>query len=151
MKPSLVMGSDHAGYAMKEYLKKKLKEQGFTIEDMGTDSEASVDAGIYAIEVAEEVAAHPQEKKGILICGTGIGMSMNANKVNGIRAALVSDLFSAEMTRAHNDANVLCLGARVIAMPMAWEITKVWLKTEHLGGKYAVRVARMMDYEKKRK
>jgi ribose 5-phosphate isomerase B len=149
MKPIVVMGSDHAGYAMKEYLKQCLQEQGYTIEDMGTDSEASVDAGIYAVAVGEAVAADPQQKKGILVCGTGIGMSMNANKVKGVRASLVSDLFSAQMTRAHNDANILCLGARVLALPMAWEITKIWLMTEPLGGKYAARVVRMMDYEKK--
>ena len=76
---------------------------------------------------------------------------MMANKVKGIRASLVSDLFSAQMTRAHNNANVLCLGARIIAEAMAWEFTKVWLSTEHLGGKYAKRVQAMMDYEQSRK
>lgn len=149
--PIIVMGSDHAGFRMKEFLKKNLQEAGYTVEDKGTNNEESVDAGIYAIAVGEEVAADPVHKKGILICGTGIGMSMNANKVNGIRASLAADLFSAKMTRAHNDANVLCMGARVIAEAMAWEITKVWLSTEYLGGKYAKRVEHMMAYEKTRK
>ncbi|MBU2701319.1 ribose 5-phosphate isomerase B [Sporomusaceae bacterium BoRhaA] len=150
MKPILVIGSDHAGYRMKQFIIKNLKEKGYLVEDKGPFNEDSVDAGIYAVAVGEDVAAHPAEKKGILICGTGIGMSMMANKVKGIRASLVSDLFSAEMTRAHNDANVLCMGARVVAEPIAWEFTRVWLTTKHLGGKYSVRVQHMMDYETKR-
>lgn len=145
MKPIIVMGADHAGWRMKEFL----KEEGYTVADKGTDSEASVDSYDYAVAVGEEVAA-AQDKLGILICGTGIGMSMTANKVNGIRASLVSDIFSAQMTREHNAANVLCMGARVIAHQMAWEITKVWLTAEPLGGKYANRVKKMMDYEKTR-
>ena len=151
MKKTIVIGSDHAGYKMKCFLIKQLEDAGYTVEDKGTDSEASVDAGEFAIKVGEEVAAHLDTKVGILICGTGIGMSMMANKVNGIRASLVSDLFSAQMTRAHNNANVLCMGARIIAKTMAWEFTKVWLNTEHLGGKYAKRVEAMMAYEKIRK
>ena len=149
MKPMIVMGADHAGWSMKEFLKEKLQEEGYTIVDKGTDSEESVDSHDYAVTVGEEVAA-AQDELGILICGTGIGMSMSANKVNGIRASLVSDLFSAQMTREHNAANILCLGARVIANQMAWEITKVWLASEPLGGKYANRVTKIMDYEKTR-
>jgi sugar-phosphate isomerases, RpiB/LacA/LacB family len=135
---------------MKQFIIKNLKEEGYLVEDKGPFDEDSVDAGIYAVAVGEDVAAHPAEKRGILICGTGIGMSMMANKVKGIRASLVSDLFSAEMTRAHNDANVLCMGARVVAEHMAWEFTKVWLTTEYLEGKYSARVQHMMDYETKR-
>lgn len=150
MNPTIVIGSDHAGYRMKQFIIKNLKEEGYLVEDKGPFDEDSVDAGIYAVAVGEDVAAHPAEKRGILICGTGIGMSMMANKVKGIRASLVSDLFSAEMTRAHNDANVLCMGARVVAEHMAWEFTKVWLTTEYLEGKYSARVQHMMDYETKR-
>ncbi|MBB5335147.1 ribose 5-phosphate isomerase B [Pectinatus brassicae] len=150
MGETIVIGSDHAGFKMKEFIIKQLQENNYVIEDKGTYNEESVDAGIYAVLVGEEVATHP-EKRGILICGTGIGMSMMANKVNGIRASLVTDLFSAQMTRAHNDANVLCMGARVISEHMAWEFTKVWLDTEHLGGKYTKRVQAMMEYEKTRK
>ncbi len=147
MKKTIVIGCDHAGYRMKQFIISNLKSAGYTVEDKGTYSEESVDAGEFAVKVCEDVAAHLDEKYGILICGTGIGMSMMANKVAGIRASLVSDLFSAKMTRAHNNANVLCMGARIVAEAMAWEFTKVWLETEHLGGKYAKRVQAMMDYE----
>lgn len=150
MKKTIVIGCDHAGFKMKQFLIEKLKDNGYTIDDKGTYDEISVDAGIYAIKVCETVATDLKGKCGILICGTGIGMSMMANKVNGIRASLAADLFSAKMTRAHNNANVLCMGARVIAEAMAWEIAKVWLNTENLDGKYAVRVQHMMDYEKNR-
>jgi|GEM_PF-275100 len=146
----IVIGSDHAGYKMKQFLIQQLQDAGYDVEDKGTYSEDSVDAGAYAIKVCEDVANNLDTKYGILICGTGIGMSMMANKVKGIRASLVSDLFSAEMTRAHNDANVLCMGARIISEYMAWEFTKVWLSTEHLGEKYAKRVEAMMNYEKNR-
>ena len=148
MGTTIVIGSDHAGFRMKEFIIKKLEEAGYTVEDKGTHNETSVDAGVYAVAVGEAVAADPQQKRGILICGTGIGMSMMANKVKGIRASLVTDLFSAKMTRAHNDANVLCMGARIIAPYMAWEFTQTWLNTKHLGGKYAKRVQAMMDYKK---
>lgn len=151
MKPKIVIGSDHAGYQMKQFMIKVLQEEGYAVEDEGPFDEKSVDAGIYAVVVSENVVAHSEEKLGILICGTGIGMSMMANKVKGVRASLVSDLFSAKMTRSHNDANVLCLGARVIADNMAWEIAKVWLETRHVGGKYAERVQHMMEYEKNHK
>lgn len=148
MKETIVIGCDHAGYRMKQFIIKQLQDNGYTVENKGTDGEASVDAGLQAIAVAEEVGAHP-EKRGILICGTGIGMSIMANKVKGVRASLVCDLFSAKMTREHNDANILCLGARVIAESMAWEFTKVWLETTPLGGKYAGRVERIAAYENK--
>lgn len=151
MKKTIVIGCDHAGFKMKNFLIEKLQENGYKVEDKGTYSEESVDAGEFAIKVCEDVSANIDTKYGILICGTGIGMSMMANKVKGIRASLVNDLFSAKMTRAHNDANVLCMGARIIAETMAWEFTKVWLETEHLGGKYTKRVEAMMNYEKNHK
>ena len=115
----IVIGSDHAGYKMKQFLIQQLQDAGYDVEDKGTYSEDSVDAGAYAIKVCEDVANNLDTKYGILICGTGIGMSMMANKVKGIRASLVSDLFSAEMTRAHNDANVLCMGEKIITKNMA--------------------------------
>ena len=147
MKKSIVIGCDHAGFKMKQFIISKLQEEGYSVEDKGTYSEDSVDAGEFAIKVCEDVSSHLDKKFGILICGTGIGMSMMANKVKGIRASLVSDLFSAQMTRAHNDANVLCMGARIFSENMAWEFTKVWLNTEHLGGKYTKRVEAMMNYQ----
>ena len=145
----IAIGSDHGGFRLKEEIKDYLRQQGMEHTDFGTYSTASVDYPDIAQTVGEKVAAGEFER-GILICGTGIGMSMMANKVKGIRASLVSDLFSAEMTRAHNNANVLCMGARIISEYMAWEFTKVWLSTEHLGGKYAKRVEAMMNYEKNR-
>lgn len=93
MKPVIVMASDHAGFHMKEFVKKQLEDAGYTVEDYGTHSEESVDTAPYAFRVGEEVAAHPEDKKGILICGTGLGMSIAANKVKGVRAPLVHDLF----------------------------------------------------------
>ena len=148
MKKTIVIGSDHAGYKMKSFLIKQLQEVGYIVEDKGTNSEESVDASKFAIKVSEEVANNLDTKVGILICGTGIAMSIMANKVKGIRASLISDLFSAQMTRAHNNANILCMGARIVAETMAWEFTKTWLNTEHLGGKYSKRVETIMTYEK---
>lgn len=155
MKPTVVIASDHAGFRMKEFLKGQLIEAGYAVEDFGTRDESPADTAPYAIRVGEEVAAHPEEKMGILVCGTGLGMSIAANKVSGVRASLVHDLFSAHATREHNDANVLCMGARVISAHMGWEIAKVWLKTETFGpevggGKYRRRVEQIADYEKAR-
>lgn len=147
MTKTIVIGSDHAGYPMKEFLKAELGALGYTLEDKGTYKEESCSAADYAWAVAEEVAAHPNEKRGILICGTGIAVSVAANKVKGIYAALVGDLFTAKLTREHNDTNVLCMGQRVIANNMALEIAKVWLETEALGGKYEERRKSLADYE----
>ena len=146
---NIALGCDEAGFDLKQIITAKLKELGHSIEDYGCYDKNPVLYPDIGRKVAEAIAAGKHER-GILICGTGIGMSMMANKVKGIRASLVSDLFSAEMTRAHNNANVLCMGARIISEYMAWEFTKVWLSTEHLGGKYAKRVEAMMNYEKNR-
>ena len=147
----LIIGSDHGAVDLKEEVKRVLKEEfaEVEVEDVGTFGTESVDYPDIAEKVCTPVA-NGEADRGIVLCGTGIGMSMMANKVKGIRASLVSDLFSAEMTRAHNNANVLCMGARIISEYMAWEFTKVWLSTEYLGGKYAKRVEAMMNYEKNR-
>lgn len=147
MKQVVVIGSDHAGYPVKQELSKRLIEIGVIVEDMGTNSDTPADFSPIAEQVAHAVAAQPETKKGILICGTGIGMSMMANKVRGIRAALTHDLFSAKATRQHNDSNVLCMGARIISAAMAWEIANVWLHTDFLGGKHERRIQYMKDYE----
>lgn len=144
---TVVIGSDHAGYGVKSEIIRKLKVVGFEVEDLGTHSEAAADFTPIARAVAENVAVHAADRMGILICGTGIGMSIMANKVRGIRAALVHDLFSARATREHNNSNVLCMGARVIAPAMAWEIAKLWLGTESLGGKHEHRIQLISDYE----
>ena len=143
----IVIGSDHAGYKMKQFLIQQLQDAGYDVEDKGTYSEDSVDAGAYAIKVCEDVANNLDTKYGILICGTGIGMSMMANKVKGIRCALCHDVFSAKATRAHNDTNMLAMGQRVIGEGLALEIVKAWLEGQYEGGRHDQRIAKMMAYE----
>jgi len=124
----LIIGSDHAGYRLKEELKKYLEGLGHTVEDYGTNSEQSVDYPKFGYAVASAVAK--SRSKGILICGSGIGMSMIANKVKGIRAAVCHNEYTARAAREHNDANILCLGARILKNEEAKKITKVFLETE---------------------
>ena len=143
----IALGSDHGGYALKEEIKKYLTEQGVPFLDFGTDSEASCDYPVYAEKVCRSVLAGESEK-GILCCGTGIGMSMAANKLRGIRCACCSDCFSAEMTRRHNDANVLSLGGRVVGAGLALKIVETFLDTEFEGGRHARRIAKVMELEK---
>ncbi len=122
----IAIGADHGGYEYKQEIIKHLTN--FEIKDFGTFSNDSCDYPEFAKQVAKEVAAGNYDR-GILICGTGIGMSICANKFKGIRAALCSDTFSAKATREHNDSNILCMGARVIDLPLALEITDIWLNT----------------------
>lgn len=124
----IAIGADHGGYEYKKQIIRELENKGYTVKDFGTDSAESCDYPIYAKLVANAIANNEYDK-GILICGTGIGMSIVANKTKGIRAALCSDLFSARATREHNDSNILCLGARVIDIKSAIEITNIWLET----------------------
>ena len=124
----LVIGSDHGGYELKLELIEHLKERGFEINDIGCNSTASCDYPIYAKALTEEITSGRADL-GILVCGTGIGMSMAANKVDGIRAALCHDVFSAEATRSHNNANVLCMGARVIGAGLACLIADTFVDT----------------------
>ena len=124
----IAIGADHAGYRLKDEIVPLLKELGHEVEDLGCDCSQSVDYPDYAIPVCERVVKGEADR-GILICGTGIGMSIAANKVRGIRCALVHDLFSAKATREHNDSNVLAMGERVIGPGLAQEIVKVWLET----------------------
>lgn len=124
----IAIGSDHGGYALKEQIKKHLDELGLAYKDCGTDSDASCDYPIYGEAVARAVADGEAER-GIVICGTGIGISIAANKVRGIRAAVCGDCFSAEATRLHNDANILALGARVVGSGLALKIVDTFLDT----------------------
>ena len=124
----LVIGSDHGGYTMKQEIIEHFKSRGFEIVDVGTDSPASCDYPVYAKKLTDILKAGEADL-GILICGTGIGMSMAANKVDGIRAALCHDVFSAEATRSHNNANVLCMGARVIGAGLACMIADMFVDT----------------------
>ncbi|MDF2717782.1 MAG: ribose 5-phosphate isomerase [Paenibacillus sp.] len=129
----IAIGADHAGFRLKDEIVKVLQSEGHEVEDLGCNCADSIDYPDYALPVCEKVAAGAADK-GILICGTGIGMTIAANKVPGIRCALVHDLFSAKATREHNDSNVLALGERVIGPGIALEIVKVWLKTEFSQG-----------------
>ena len=124
----IAIGSDHGGYALKKALMAHLDKRGLAYQDFGTYSDASCDYPVYAKAVANAVASGECER-GILICGTGIGVSITANKVPGIRAALCGDCFSAEATRQHNDANVLCMGARVVGEGLALKIADTFLGT----------------------
>ena len=142
------IGSDHGGYELKEYIKQHLDEQGIPYKDFGTNSPASCDYPIFAEAVARAVVSGEVEK-GILICGTGIGIGIAANKVQGIRAALCGDCYSAEYTRRHNDANILTMGARVTGSGLACKIVDTFLTTEFEGGRHANRVALISDIEKR--
>ena len=133
------MGSDHGGYALKERIKAYLTEKGHEVIDCGTDSTASCDYPVFGEAAARKVASGECER-GIVICTTGIGISMAANKVRGVRCALCSEPYSAEMTRRHNDANMLAMGAAMIGPMMAERITDVFLTTEFEGGRHARRV-----------
>ena len=135
----IVIASDHGGYSLKQELMAHLKEKGVEFEDIGTYSEASCNYPEYAERAARGVAEGKYEK-GILVCGTGIGMSLAANKIPGIRCALLSDCFSAEMCRAHNNANMCALGGRVTGPELAKRMVDLFLTTEFLGGRHAARV-----------
>lgn len=135
----IAIGSDHGGYDLKEEIKDLLAELDIEYKDFGTDSTESVDYPDYATPVAKAVADEEYDK-GILICGTGIGMSIAANKVPGIRAALCHDVFSARATRQHNDSNVLTMGSRVIGSELARAIVSAWLDSEFEGGRHERRI-----------
>jgi len=126
----IAIGSDHGGYKLKESLKKYLRELNIEYKDFGCESEKSVDYPDIGIEVSNEVRKGNYER-GILICGTGIGMSIVANKIKGIRASLCSNVFSAQKAREHTDANILALGGSVIGIGLAQEIVKIWLKSDY--------------------
>ncbi len=140
---SFYVGSDHGGVTLKGHVVQWLKEGGHGVEDLGCFSSESVDYPDIARAVAERVAADGGSL-GILVCGTGIGMSMAANKVAGIRAAVVTDPFMSRMAMEHNDANVLCLGERVLGIGLAREVLEAYLGAEFEGGRHARRVAKIM-------
>lgn len=126
------IGSDHGGYNLKEKIKEVFTPLGYEFEDMGTNSLESCDYPVYAEKVAKKVIE--TDEKGILVCGTGIGMSIAANKFKGIRASHCTDTFSARMTREHNDSNILCLGERITGQDLALDIVKIWLETPFSNG-----------------
>lgn len=147
----IYIGADSAGYFLKEEFKSYLIGKGYEVADCGTNSDASCHYPIFASAVCENVQKDGDSAFGILICGTGIGMSMCANKYDGIRAAVCGDTFSARMTRCHNDANVLCIGARVTGSCLATDILDSFLGAEFEGGRHAVRVGMIAEIEKSQK
>lgn len=144
----IAIGSDHAGYELKEKIAEHLKKQGIRIEDYGTNGNDSVDYPDFAVAVAESVSKGKVDT-GILICGTGIGMSIAANKFPHVRAALCYDVFSAEMSRRHNNANILVLAGRVLKSDLAIKMVDVWLKAEFEGGRHKNRLDKIGEIEKR--
>ena len=140
------IGSDHGGYAPKQEIMKHLSERGIAYRDYGTYSEESCDYPDYGEAVGRAVASGECER-GIVVCGTGIGISIAANKVRGVRCALCGDCFSAQMAREHNDANVLALGARVLGTGLALKIVDTFLDSAFAGGRHERRVAKLMAIE----
>jgi len=138
----IAIGADHGGYELKQYIVEALTDEELQVEDLGTHSTESVDYPDVAARVARAVAAGEAER-GIIICGTGIGVSMAANKVPGVRAALCTDCYMARMARKHNDAQVLCLGARVLGFGLALDIVHAFLESEFAGGRHARRVGKI--------
>ena len=138
----IAIGSDHAGYKMKETVIAHLREKGIEVDDVGTHSEASVDYTDFAKKVAGKVSDGTADR-GVLMCGTGLGMCMAANRFRGVRAALANDLFSAIMSRRHNDANILVMGGRLIGDVLALQLVDTWLETPFEGGRHQRRLEKM--------
>ncbi len=144
----IFIGADAAGFHLKEEIKEYIRKKGYEVFDMGCNSEESCHYPVFANLVCNAVKACPDTSFGVLICGTGIGMSICANKHKGIRAAVCGDTFSAEMTRKHNDANVLCMGARVIKSRLARQIVDKFLENEFEGGRHQIRLDMISELEK---
>lgn len=143
----IALGSDHGGVALKEVIKEYFDQNNIDYKDYGTQADVPMDYPDIAKDVAEKVLAGECDK-GILFCGTGIGVSIAANKVKGIRAAHVTDVFSAKMAKEHNDAQIICLGERITGPGLAIEIVKAYLASEHQGGRHTRRVDKIMEIEK---
>lgn len=135
---SIIIGSDHGGFKLKSEIIKHLQELGYEVSDLGCYNTESCDYPIIAKAVAEKVLE--KNSRGILVCGTGIGVSIAANRFNGIRASHCTDTFTARMTRMHNDSNILCLGERITGVGLALDIVDIWLKTEFEGGRHQKRI-----------
>ena len=138
----IIIGSDHAGYPMKEKVTAHLRERGVQVEDIGTHSEEAVDYTDFGKNVARKVSDGSFDR-GILICGTGLGMSMVANRFRRVRAALANDLFSAIMSRRHNDSNIMVMGGRLIGDTLAFQLVDTWLETPFEGGRHQRRLEKM--------
>ena len=145
----IAIAADHGGYKLKEEIKPYIESLGHTVTDFGTYSEDSVDYPDYGIPCAQAVAGG-QADRGVVICGTGIGISISANKVPGIRCALCTDPLMARLTREHNDANMLAMGGRIIGIELAKDIVRVFLSTEFSGGRHKTRIDKIAQYEANR-
>ncbi|MCO1601512.1 ribose 5-phosphate isomerase B [Desulfosporosinus nitroreducens] len=143
----VALGADHGGYELKEAIRTHLETQGIEVLDFGTHSKDSVDYPKYGFAVGSAITKGEADL-GIAVCGTGLGISMAANKIPGIRAAVCSETFSARMAREHNDANILALGARVIGAGLALDIVDIFLKTSFSGGRHALRVSLISNIER---
>ncbi len=144
----IVLAADHGGFELKEFIKEYLLVKNYEVTDVGTHEEVSVDYPEYAEKAAEKVLSKEADL-GIIFCGTGIGISIAANKVNGIRAALCHDIFTAKMSRMHNNANILALGGRLLGKGIAIEIVETFLKTEYEGGRHQNRLDKITEIEKR--
>lgn len=143
----LAIGADHGGFELKCHIVEYLKNKGVPVKDFGVYNEDSVDYPDCAVPVCNAVLSGECER-GILICGTGIGISIAANKIDGIRAALCGDVYSATMAKEHNNANIICLGGRVVGRELAFMIVDAWMNAKHLGGRHATRVEKIHMLEK---
>jgi ribose 5-phosphate isomerase B len=143
----IALGADHAGFELKQKIKARLQQQGIQVDDEGTVSTESVDYPDFAKKVAE-IVAHKQADLGVLVCGSGVGMAIAANKVPGIRAANVSTEYEAEKSREHNDANVVSIGARILDDQLAFKIVDLFLKTPFAGGRHQRRVEKITEIER---
>lgn len=144
----VILSADHAGVTIRKEVSNLLEEMNIEYVDTGCEGSCSVDYPDYALPAAERVASGEFDR-GILICGTGIGMSIAANKVKGVRCALTHDVYSAKLTRQHNNTNVLAMGERVIGAGLAREIVQTWLETDFEGGRHANRIGKITNYEEK--
>jgi ribose 5-phosphate isomerase B len=145
----VAIGSDHAGFPLKQHLVETLKKLGHEVDDLGTDSEVSVDYPPICAAVGRQVA-EGRADRGIVLGGSGQGEQISANKVRGVRAALCNDLYTARMSRLHNDANVLSIGGRIVAAPLADEIVQLWLEAPFEGGRHERRIAQISEIENER-
>ena len=144
----IAIGADHAGFLLKEHLKQTLERLGHAVDDRGTDSEAPVDYPPICVGVAREVA-QARADRGIVLGGSGQGEQIAANKVRGVRAALCNDLYTARLSRQHNDANVLSMGGRIVAFDLADQITTLWLETPFEGGRHQRRIDQITEVDKR--
>lgn len=143
----IAIGCDHGGFELKNHIEGHLKEKGIEFKDFGTFDENSCDYPDFAKAVCESIVSGESEK-GILVCGTGIGMSIAANKIKGIRAAHLTDVYSAKMTKMHNNSNVICLGGRVTGRELAFMIVDAWMDAEFAGGRHQNRIDKISELER---